>query len=226
MRFTPSIVIVAVLVLVSPLGAQTTFTVNSANDVDDGTCNVTHCSLREAINAANANAGLDIIAFNITGAGPHTIQPTAGLPAVTDAVIIDGYTQSGASVNTNGPDQGTNAVLQIEVDGSNSGGAGFLRIASTGGGSTVKGLVINRFGAGITVQSSGNTIEGNFIGTDVGGTAAQSNTGVAGVHIENAANNTIGGSATAARNILSNIVTSEERARAVFSAWTQCLIGR
>jgi CSLREA domain-containing protein len=190
---------------VAPLTAQTTFTVTSTNDVDDGTCSASpgHCSLREAINAANANVGADIIAFSIVGAGPHTIQPTAALPAVTDAVIIDGYTQSGASANTNGPDQGTNAVLQIEVDGSNSGGAGFLRITSTGGGSTVRGLVINRFGAGITVQSSGNTVEGNFIGTDVGGASAQANTGVAGVHIENAASNTIGGSTAAARNILS-----------------------
>ena len=33
-----------------------TFTVNSTNDVNDGACNATHCSLREAINAANASA--------------------------------------------------------------------------------------------------------------------------------------------------------------------------
>ncbi|MCZ6867086.1 MAG: CSLREA domain-containing protein [Chloroflexi bacterium] len=33
-----------------------TITVNSTNDVDDGTCDATHCSLREAINAAIADA--------------------------------------------------------------------------------------------------------------------------------------------------------------------------
>ncbi|MGW8265693.1 MAG: CSLREA domain-containing protein, partial [Longimicrobiales bacterium] len=33
--------------------AQTTLTVNTANDVDDGVCDVAHCSLREAIDAAN-----------------------------------------------------------------------------------------------------------------------------------------------------------------------------
>ena len=75
----------------------TTFTVNSTNDVDDGTCDATHCSLREAINAANANSGTDTIAFNISGAGPHTIQPTSALPTITDPVVIDGYTQPGAS---------------------------------------------------------------------------------------------------------------------------------
>ena len=42
---------------VAPLTAQTTFTVTSAKDVDDGTCNATHCRLLEAINAANANVG-------------------------------------------------------------------------------------------------------------------------------------------------------------------------
>ncbi|MBA2527553.1 MAG: CSLREA domain-containing protein, partial [Pyrinomonadaceae bacterium] len=31
--------------------------VNSTNDVTDGACNATHCSLREAINASNASAG-------------------------------------------------------------------------------------------------------------------------------------------------------------------------
>jgi CSLREA domain-containing protein len=33
---------------------DTPFVVTSADDVDDGACNVAHCSLREAINAANA----------------------------------------------------------------------------------------------------------------------------------------------------------------------------
>jgi CSLREA domain-containing protein len=45
------------------------FTVNSANDADDGTCNATHCSLREAINAANAAPGFNGVYFNIPGAG-------------------------------------------------------------------------------------------------------------------------------------------------------------
>ena len=49
------------------------------------------------------------------------------------------------------------------------------------GGSTVRGLVINRFkglnpGLGIVLnQNGGNHIEGNFIGTDPGGTLALGN---------------------------------------------------
>ena len=75
--------------------------VNSNDDVDDTVCDATHCSLREAIIAANANAGVtDTITFSIPGAGVQTIQPGSVLPELTDSVIIDGYTQSGATANT------------------------------------------------------------------------------------------------------------------------------
>ena len=67
-----------------------TFTVNSTDDGDDGTCNAIHCSLREAINAANTSNGFDAIEFNIPGPGPHTIQPVLNLPSITDPVVIDG----------------------------------------------------------------------------------------------------------------------------------------
>lgn len=128
-------------------------------------------SLRDAILDANASPGLDTIAFNITGGGPHTIQPASALPTITDPVTIDGYTQLGATPNTNPITTGSNAVLKIELDGSNAGGLVHgLRV--TGGNSIVRGLVINRFsGHGISViTNGGNVIEGNFIGTDVTGT--------------------------------------------------------
>src|SRR5512134_514426 len=73
-----------------------TFTVNSTNDFDDGMCNVAHCSLREAIFAANGAAGTDTIRFAI-GAGQKTIQPGSALPTITDPVVIDGTTQPGFS---------------------------------------------------------------------------------------------------------------------------------
>jgi len=136
--------LVGLMTSASVVQAQTTFTVNTTDDIDDGTCGATHCSLCEAINTANANAGPDTITFNIPGPGPHTIQPTSALPTITDMVIIDGYTQPGATTNTNGPGLGINAVLMIELDGSNAGvGVSGLRI--TAGNSTVRGLVINRF---------------------------------------------------------------------------------
>ncbi len=182
--------------------ASTTFTVNSSDDVNDGTCDATHCSLREAINAANVNPGTDTIAFDISGAGPHTIQPTSALPTITDPVVIDGYTQPGASPNTNGPGLGSNAVLKIELDGSNT--LDIIGLLIRAGNSTVRGLVINRFSAGIRLEANGgNVVEGNLIGTDVTGTFPLGNAfyGVD-IHVDGS-NNTIGGTTAAARNIIS-----------------------
>ena len=149
------------------------FTVNSIGDEPDASPGDSiaetvagQCTLRAAIQEANATLGADTIHFAIPGAGPHTIQPTSGLPKITDPVTIDGYTQAGASPNTNGPGLGINAVLMVELDGSNASGSG-LRVS--GGSSTIRGLVINRFGsgAGIRLESNGqNVIEGNFIGKE------------------------------------------------------------
>ena len=143
-----------------------TFTVTNTNDDGAG-------SLRQAILNANASTGFDAIEFNIPSTGPHTIQPLSALPRITEPVVIDGYTQSGASPNTNGPDLGTNAVLMIELDGTNA-GDNVNGLIIEAGGNTVRGLVINRFpgfGDGIIILfNGGNSIQGNFIGTDVSGT--------------------------------------------------------
>jgi CSLREA domain-containing protein len=57
-----------------------TFTVNSLDDtVDEQGCNQTHCSLREAINASNSDAALNIIYIGVNG----TIQLGRTLPTVT-----------------------------------------------------------------------------------------------------------------------------------------------
>src|SRR5262249_13957233 len=74
----------------------------------------------------------------------------------------------------------------------------------TGGGSTVRGLVINRFGGddGILLQSDNNVIAGNFIGLDPAGNAELGN-GVSGVHVATGATNLIGGTTPAARNVIS-----------------------
>jgi hypothetical protein len=178
--------------------------------IEQATCRlvVTHTgdtgtgSLREAIHCANSLLGLDTITFNIPGTGPHTIQPLSQLPIITDPVVIDGYTQPDAQPNTNPVGQGLNTMLMVELDGSNAGSARGLEI--TAGGSTVRGLAINRFSSvGILVDgSSGNRIEGNFLGTDVAGEMDLGN-GSSGVFVGNSSGNTIGGLTPAARNLIS-----------------------
>ena len=193
------------------LSAGVVITVTSTADTaaNDGVC-----TLREAITSANTNTasgaaagecvagavGLDAIEFNITGgcATACTITPATALPSVVAPVILNGYSPPGASQNTLAV--GDNAVLKIEINGTTAGGAG-ITLAAGSGGSTIRGLVINRFANAILVQSAGNLIAGNFIGIDPTGTLNRNNTGHS-VLIASA-NNTIGGTAPAARNVIS-----------------------
>ncbi|MEL6615749.1 MAG: hypothetical protein AAFQ43_08430, partial [Bacteroidota bacterium] len=70
--------------------AQTPFTVTTAANDGPG-------SLRQAILDANAASGATRITFDISGTGPHTIQPQTPLPEIGDSVAIDATTQPGAS---------------------------------------------------------------------------------------------------------------------------------
>jgi CSLREA domain-containing protein/uncharacterized repeat protein (TIGR01451 family) len=175
-----------------PAAVAATFTVNSSDDHNDGTCNAGDCTLREAINAANTNAGTDTIAFAI-GSGAQTITPASALPAISGTVIINGTTQPGFS-----------GVPLIEISGANV-GEGISGLTINAANCTIRGLIINRFGAqGININSSGTTIAGNYIGTNAAGTAGGTGIGNAenGVLI-NSASNIIGGTTTADRNVIS-----------------------
>lgn len=174
--------------------APTTFIVFNTNDGGAG-------SLRQAILNANANLGLDTIKFNLPPGGNQTISPGSALPTITDPVIIDGYSQIATSPNNQ--TAGDNAVLSVEIDGTNLKLVGVDPcLTITAGGSTVQGLVINRCRFGIRLDTGGgNTIQGNFIGTDPTGTISRANT--AGVDIVNSPSNTIGGTTPAARNLIS-----------------------
>jgi uncharacterized repeat protein (TIGR01451 family) len=186
------------------------FTVVNTDDDGGG-------SLRQAILNANSTAGTDTILFDIPGPGVQTIRPATGLPTITDPVTIDGYTQPGSRPNTNPVTAGSNALLLIQLDGTldreaaTGQGVG-LRISA--GGSTVRGLVINRFmrgsiavetlGVPNTVTPGGNTFAGNVIGLNPAGTTAFPDpAGVRGIFIILSSNNTIGGTAPADRNIIS-----------------------
>jgi hypothetical protein len=174
------------------------FTVTNTNDTGTG-------SLRQAITDANVAGGT--ITFNVPGTGVHTISPVTALPTITNAVIIDGYTQSGASQNTNPPGQGDNAVILIELSGAMAPpNSNFRGLSIQANGCGVRGLVINSFqGDAIDVNSSDNMVQGNFIGTDHTGTVALPNgaSGNGGIVLGFGGNNTIGGTTMGARNLIS-----------------------
>ncbi|HJR07106.1 MAG TPA: Calx-beta domain-containing protein [Pyrinomonadaceae bacterium] len=234
----------------------TALIVNTTDDNDDGSCQVSHCSLREAINAANLNVDANTISFqipatdarhfyyindnvagqvtavlvattmeaddaniaNIDPDWPHSwwsIRPgIGGLPNLANPVTIDGYTQTGASVNTSATI--TNAVLRLELLGTNAGAGGDgLRVVTRN--SVVRGFSINRFnGDGIVLKEDvdaandgdSNAVRGNYIGTDISGTVDVGN-GANGITTEvdntshNSDTNTIGGTIPADRNLIS-----------------------
>lgn len=169
-------------------------------------------SLRQAILDANATTDADTISFNIPVSDPNrnattgvcTITPATPLPVISAPLTIDGYTQPGASANSLAV--GDNAVLLIQLKGSSAAASGLV-LAGTNGGSTVRGLVINQFtgsdfyDAAIFINSGNNVVEGNFIGTDATGTNPLPN--ICGVRVATGANNLVGGTLPAARNIIS-----------------------
>jgi parallel beta-helix repeat protein len=173
-------------------GGASTFSVTNTNDSGSG-------SLRQAIRDANASSGADIINFSIPGSGVHTITPDSALPALTGPVLIDGTTQAGYADHP-----------LIEIDGSQA-GTGVNGLVLRGGSSTIRGLAVNRFvnsgiydGHGIVLETlGGNTLEGNYIGTDPTGLSARPNGGSGVVIAGSSSRNKIGAPTAAGRNIFS-----------------------
>jgi CSLREA domain-containing protein len=92
LRIALNLTLLIILLTPSSLGEAggSGWYVNTVDDLDDGLCDATHCSLREAINISNATPGQQMIAFDIPGAAPHIIELCNVLPAITDPAIVDG----------------------------------------------------------------------------------------------------------------------------------------
>lgn len=146
-----------------------TFTVESAGDGPDATAGdnacataSSECTLRAAIEEANANSNLDTIEFNLPGSGLHTIAPASALPAIVNPVFVDGYSQGGGVGTPTNP-----MNLNIELNGTGAGqSVDGLEIETAN--STVRGLIVDGWnGRGIVISGSGatgNKVEGNCIG--------------------------------------------------------------
>jgi hypothetical protein len=132
-----------------------TFTVTNTNDSGAG-------SLRAAITAANATAGVDTIEFNIPGTGVHTISVLTQLPTVTDSVNIWGATQPGYA-----------GTPLIQIDGA---GRVFSGLHFTSEGNFLWAITVSRFFFGVWLEGPGeNVLNGCFIGTDATGQVARGN---------------------------------------------------
>lgn len=203
----------ALLGVASPARASATYTVNSTGDDGDvgpsDVCNTApfpvgtepECTLRAAIQTANAHAGADTIDFNIGGSGVKTISPATSLPIISEPVFIDGYSEPGASENTQASRD--NAILLIRLDGANAAGIA-TGLTITTDTCLVRGLSITRFGYGIDIHGAtadDNMIEGNFVGLTPTGKDRGNGFGLS--IRDGASGNTVGGTTPKARNIIS-----------------------
>ncbi len=147
------------------------FTVNSTADRGDaaknGVCATSvkgECTLRAAIQEANAASGAVTIAFAIPGTGVHKIAPASALPIITHAgVTIDGFTQPGSHPNTS--TSADNAVYGIELAG--PGPSSFDGLVLQSAGNLVRGLDMHGFRHTIYMNvsaSASNVIVGDMIG--------------------------------------------------------------
>jgi parallel beta-helix repeat protein len=158
----------AVFVFLASAAAQkadaVVYTVSNTNDSGAG-------SLRQAILDANASVGgTDDINFTVAG----TITLQSALPSLQGSIRVNGNTAPGfvsaplVAINGNGL-----AANGLELVGSNH---------------LVRALVIRNFaGDGIVVGSIDNVVRGCWVGMDLTGSAASSNTGN-GIEVTGSAN--------------------------------------
>jgi trimeric autotransporter adhesin len=131
-----------------------TFTVTNLGNAGAG-------SLRWAITAANAQPGADEIDFGVAG----TIRVSrSALPAITDPVTIDGSTA---------PSFAGSPVVTVDFHGSKG-----FRFNQGSDGSTLTSLsIVRASNAGVTLNASGVTVQGNYIGLLADGKTAAGNRG-------------------------------------------------
>ncbi len=88
-------VFMGLVLSISQMQAQQTYTVTKIEDTNDGVCDSDDCSLREAIQAANNNVGDDVIAFSALFNTNTTIflDSTLGQLEISEAISINGTGQ-------------------------------------------------------------------------------------------------------------------------------------
>lgn len=196
----------------TPISAAPTFSpsnifiVNELGDgsdanIGDGVCDVNlaasgdQCTLRAAIEEANASPGHDDIRFSLPGSPPHTIAPLSPLPSIYDSVTIDGVTGNGSCATSAAP-----ADLNIILDGFQA-GASTVGLNLPVDGNVIKGLVIGNFSNdAIAIPSNNNEVICNFLGVAANGVTNFGN--YRGVFVSGL-NNTIGGNLAGDRNVIS-----------------------
>jgi len=164
-----------------PAGIESlVFMISNGTTGAGGSLSLAAGGLRSSYNYFSTSAG----SYNVA-----TITPLTALPVMTTVVVIDAQTQPGWS----------QAPL-IEINGTSGANVFWL----SGGGSTLRGFVVNRLGSSAVAVGidtlGGNTVQGNYLGLDASGATGTRN-GCQLVNISTGAN-LIGGNSASARNAI------------------------
>ncbi len=124
-----------------------------------------------------------------------------------DGIHLDGGGTSGNLVQGNFLGTNANGTAGSGASGGGVYITGGANNNTIGGTTSAARNIISDYTAGVLIANgNGNTIEGNFTGTDVSGTAALGNVGP-GVRIAGSSNNVVGGTAAGAGNVISGNLT-------------------
>ena len=173
-------IVAAAILMALPQPAQALdWAVNTLDDLDDGTCDGTHCSLREALASLGSN---DTVSFDFTSTGQttFTIAINSGLLIDAGEVIIDGLDCTGCGTvasNTNSVSAGFNSALAVRIEPSGTYSGGPL-LTIEGNDVGVIGLNLDGGpGSAVVVDGEGTILEDLWIGTSISGGAGIGNTG-------------------------------------------------
>ncbi len=204
------------LTAVAASAAPGSYVVNSTLDQDSTTyranCSAGTgiCTLRAALTQADSDGIASTVNFNISGAGPHTINIASTLDTMNEGeTTINGYSQQGASANTDG--QASNAKIQVQIQGPGVVNGGVRGLVILSPRNTIRGLAIYNMWQDVHIGSddaTGNVIAGNFIGTNAAATfgAGGINNSTFGIVLRSGSdNNVIGGPSPADRNVISGL---------------------
>ena len=182
-------------------------TIVNTNDTGQGSLrqfitNANALTDNASLNQAGLTAGAETSVFEIPTTDPnysssplsYSVILSNILPAITDPVMLDGSTQPGYP--------GT-PIIQIDGTSASAGDPNGLTLQA--GSSTIRGLsIVNFADDAIEVEiAGGNTIVGNYIGLGAAGTVAAAAGNDYGLNVKTP-NNTIGGTSSADRNVMSD----------------------
>ena len=154
------------------------FPVNTVDDEDDGACTPEHCSLREALRAANATPQADVLLFELPGEPPWRFAPDSPLPGVTAPLRIEGRSAgSGGGPGRGGPGGPRPGFAPtVVLDGRQAGPEADGLVVSAAD-SAVVGLAVVGFGGhGVLLAGAGGVaVQGCYLGVEPDGVTRRGN---------------------------------------------------